>query len=298
MELQDHFPQPYKGFYLRPSDKACIISNDNWQVALKTMKKDNLKNLELNPNYFRCDSNTDLSFLKEFLFIERLSILTNRLNKSFQFEFFPSLRELFFPETNVPIQFDFFRHLKKCGFNWKTTGAQTIFGNQLIETLFVEKYDLLDFDFLGSLINLRELRIGFSRNLVSLNGIHAMKMLQSVEIFQCQNLKDLNDLSGLVNLQLLSVENCKKINSVESIADLANLKTLFYLENGTLPTIDNLYTLTNLEQINLFGTEILDGQLHVLEYLHKNHRLKKINFKNKKYYSHTREQLGFKVVSD
>ncbi|MGZ3949243.1 MAG: hypothetical protein ACXVKK_14045, partial [Flavisolibacter sp.] len=84
---------------------------------------------------------------------------------------------------------------------------------------------------------------------------------------------------------------------VESIADLPNLKTLFYLENGTLPTIENLYMLTNLEQINLFGTEILDGQLHVLEYLHKNHRLKKINFKNKTNYSHTREQLGFKVLT-
>jgi len=53
--------------------------------------------------------------------------------------------------------------------------------------------------------------------------------------------------------------------------------------------------LTNLEEINLFGTEILDGKLHVLEYLNKNHRLKKINFKYKKYYSHTKEQLGFKA---
>jgi hypothetical protein len=294
MELQDHFPQPYKGFHIRPSDKNCIISLDNWRIALNTMKRENLTNLEINPNFFKGDSSADFSFLKEFLFIERLSILTNRLNNSFQFEFFPNLKELYFPETNIPIEFDFFPYLRKCGFNWKTNGAKTITKNPSIEVLNLEKYDLFDLSFLSSLINLRELRIFFSRNLISIKGIQTLKTLKSVEIFNCNNLKDLNDLSQLIHLELLLIENCKEISSIESIAELPNLKTLFYLGNGKLETIENLYTLTNLEEINLYGTEILDGNLHVLEYLYKNHRLRKINFKNKKYYSHTKEQLGFK----
>ena len=293
MSLEDHFPQPYKGFHLRPSDKACLISRDNWQIALKTMKKEGLKNLEINPNFFKCDASTDLSFLKEFLFIERLSIVSESLNKSFQFEFFPNLKELFFPKTNISVHFDFFPHLKKCGFNWKTSGAESIVKNPLLETLYLEKYDLYDLSILESLKNLRVLRFIFSSTLTSIKGIQSMKKLTTVEIFDCRNLKDLNDLSGLTNLELLSIENCKEINSIDSIAELPNLKTLYYLGNGELQTIENLYTLTNLEEINLFGTEILDGKLHVLEYLHKNHKLKKINFKNKKYYSHTNEQLGF-----
>lgn len=294
MEIQDHFPQPYKGFHVRPFDKACIISLDNWQIALKTMKREDLKNLEINPNFFKGDSSTDFSFLKDFSFIEGLSILTNRLNNSFQFEFFPNLKELYFPETNIPIQFEFFPYLKKCGFNWKTNGAQSIIQNPLLETLRLEKYDLFELSYLSGLINLRELLFGFARNLISLKGIQTMKALKTVDIFDCSNLKDLNDLSGLTNLERLLIENCKEINSIDSIAELPNLKTLFYLGNGKLETIENLYTLTNLEEINLFGTEISDGKLHVLEYLHKNHRLKKINFKNKKHYSHTKEQLGFK----
>jgi Leucine-rich repeat (LRR) protein len=122
-----------------------------------------------------------------------------------------------------------------------------------------------------------------------------MDCLKQINIFFCKNLKNIEPIGKLQQLEKITFQGCKNISSIESLSELKNLKTLFYINNVKIETLENLYPLINLEQIDLFDTEILDGKLHVLEYLYKNHKLKKINFKNKKYYSHTREQLGFKA---
>ena len=63
---------------------------------------------------------------------------------------------------------------------------------------------------------------------------------------------------------------------------------------GKIPTIKFLKTLKNLERFNMVdNTNVEDGDLSVLAYLRKEHKLDKVNFPKRRHYSHTPEQLGY-----
>lgn len=288
-----HLPQRYQGFHIRPSDGYCIISNDNWQQALKVMREKGLKKLEISPNFINFSKNEDLSFLGEFSFVEGLNIIVSNLNHTFPLADFVNLRELLM-EYNKDIVVDYsrFSELRRCMIDWRMENSETIANSENLTDLRIDNYKPYDLKEISSLKSLKKLKFVDGR-MYSADFIEDLGKLECLQIYLCKNLSSLNAISKLKNLEEICFEYCGKISSIEPISEIKNLKKLIYCRNGTLDTVEYMYTLTHLEELNFYGTEIFDGKLHALKYLFENHKLKKINFKNKRNYSHTREELGF-----
>ena len=291
--LEAQLPTPYHGFHMRSSDKYCIISNNNWQTALKVMKTKGLKNLELNPNFINFAKNEDLSFLEQFDFIEGLNVITPNLNSSFPFHKFLNLKELFLEyNEKILVNYSVFSKLENCFLDWRTKGSETINTVNNLTSLRVDNYRPYDLKEISSLRNLKKLKF-VDGKMHALSFIEEMKDLTLLQIYSCKNLSSIEDISELKNLEVVCFENCNEITSIKPISELENLREFVHKNNGTIDTIQHIYSLNKLEKINLYGTNIADGKLQVLHYLSEKGNLKNINFMNRKNYSHTREQLGW-----
>jgi len=172
-------------------------------------------------------------------------------------------------------------------------GVLTIFDSASVKKMAISHYD--DYELL-KFYNLSQLQfLSFiNGRMVSLKGIEKLKELIELNLTFCAELNSLDELVELSQLRKLSIQGCVGINNIESVGRLSNLKVLSFSDCNNIGSINMLKSLFQLEELFFIGnTNILDGDLTVLEELRNKGKLKKIVFKNRKHYTHKREQLGY-----
>lgn len=289
---EDRLPKDYKGFLFRKLTGALIINSNNFDKVIEVMKMDNIKHLEVNPNFFK---ETDLSFLDKFSFLEELTILIKAKDIS------PIHKLLNLKKLNIQlnvggkIDFALFQHLESCFFHWGVNGSETIYQAENLNELRIDSYNKYELNELASLNKLVSLSL-YGANIVSLQGIKGLTNLKKIDLTGSSNLEDITQLEELTQLSELRLDNCKKINSFEPIKKLRELKSICFNNIGNIPSIDFLSPLTKLSEVIFTeNTNVIDGNLNVLGQLYKNDVLKTALFRIRKHYTHTPQDLGYKM---
>ncbi|HRP69372.1 MAG TPA: hypothetical protein PLY93_07565 [Turneriella sp.] len=122
-------------------------------------------------------------------------------------------------------------------------------------------------------------------NTISLDGIEKYSRLLSAEFHYVRNLNDINAITAVRGLTSLKFHNCKNITDYSVLCKLQELELLYIHNAGTIPSIKFVTQMKSLKTFRFIETAINDGDLTPLL------RLKNIAFQNKKYYSHTQQEI-------
>lgn len=294
MILEDSLPQPYKGFYFRKSDGFFIPTSIKIEKAIELIRREHLTKLEINPLYFEGDS---IDFLKELNFLVELNLLKDGVDISV-INSMKNLKKLTIQESKNKyagsIDFKNLWKLEGVQFDWSVKGSETIFECHDVRYITIycyDRYELLEF---AAFDDLRSLSFEQS-SIVSLNGIDRLPHLRNLELINCFNLESLAGIRNLRRLVKLRIEYCRKVDSLAPISDVQSLEYLNFSNQGKVPDVSFLSNLRNLKElIFIEDTDIIDGRLEVVEGLVRAGSLSKVLFRNRRHYSHSKEDLGYK----
>lgn len=293
LDVVDHLPIEYKGFLYRKTSKALILNSTNFDKAVKIMKRNEIKNLEINSSFF---SETALSFVDKFEFIEGISIISNKIENINPIHSLKNLKTLHI-DYKLPshINFEVFKNLEDVLFTWGMKGSESIFNVLSLKKLRIDNFNKTEIFEISNLHELRELEL-YNSSIINLNGIFQIANLRKLKLIRCRMLEDISSIHWLSNLEELNVDSCKKISSLDAIKTLRNLRVLSFGDVGLIPSIEFLRSLTKLEFAYFVGsTNIKDGNLNGLSWLLKNGSLQTASFIRRKHYTHKPEDLGDKV---
>lgn len=292
-KLEDSFPVDFNGFLYRKGNNAFIINSREFDKAIKIMKENNLKHLEINSAFF---NHENLSFISKFQFIEELSLVSPSVRNISPIQVLTELKGL-----NISfclpgeIDFQIFENLERCSFTWGLVGSETIFNVPSLRKLRLDdynKYEIIPISNLKELISLELI----NSKLLNLIGIINLEKLKELDLTGSKYLGEIKQIDHLQSLEELRIDECKKLSTLESIGALEALRSLSFSDFGELFSIKYLDALVNLEEIFFVGkTNILDGNLNSLKFLHQEKKLKTAYFRYRKHYSHKPEDLGYKV---
>lgn len=114
MIRKNRLPVNHKGFLYREENNSLIINSTEFNRAIKVMKQDNIKNLEINPNFFK---EQDLNFLRDFIFIEGLSVLGEDIIDMTPIQLLSNLKILIMDnKLKGYLNFRVFKDLEECFF--------------------------------------------------------------------------------------------------------------------------------------------------------------------------------------
>lgn len=293
LKSEDRLPVDYKGFLYRKINNALILNSNDFDTAVKVMKADNIRHLEINSNFFK---KKELSFLSEFNFIDGLSIISPSINDISPIHTLSNLKVLNI-DHKLPgqINFQVFKNLEECFFTWGIQGCETIFNVLTLHKLRIDNYDKLEIIELSKLKKLNNLALYYS-GIVNLLGISSLKKLIKLDLTGSKLLEDIGAVKELKGLEELRLDDCKNLSNLEPVKDLKKLKSLSFNNIGNLSSIKYLSSLNKLEEI-IFSdnTNIEDGDLNSLQILYQKGNLKKSIFKSRMHYTHKPQDLGFKV---
>lgn len=291
------------GFTYHPSDGYMGIDNGDIDHpleltervindALDTMIENGIQKL-----YFGLPDSKrkDISFIENFPFLTGVRIGLDA------FDISPLTHCYNLEEIDIPfryrgtIDFSDFPKLKILGIDWRNRGSSTVFRCKNLQTLSISKYSgtsLTDFSLLQKLEKL----ILIDPKILSLDGVEQLEHLKEIQIVGAKDLVSIDQIEGCQMLNEVFIDGCKQVETLHPLMYLKNLKKLNLDNLGDLSTIKFLKPLKQLEEFYMGGsTNVLDGDLKVLQELKEKWSLIKTIFKNRKHYSHTREQLGYKV---
>lgn len=292
MNIEKSLPKEYKGFFIRQSTKALILSSTDYSNASKIMKKDRINHLEINPNFYKLK---DIGFLEYFDFIDQITILNPLIKDLTPVKYLNNLRKCHFEHKwNGFIDFQRFEKLEECSFKWGINGSETIFNCPSLTKLRIDNYTENDLNKFSVFKSLASLSLYFS-NIENLLGIGNLKYLEILDLTGCSLLENIVHLKELKKLKMLTLDRCKRIKSLEPLLELDQLKLLSFNNIGKISTINYLAYLKNLQEVYFSEDTIIeDGDLNILFNLYNNGNLKRAIFKYRKHYSHRPEQIGYK----
>lgn len=275
-------------------EKPYKLTEDVIDLALETMLKNRIEKL-----YFGIPTiKESISFLKKFKFLTGIRIGLNDFEISPLYEC-GKLEEIVIPFSyNGSLVFSRFPKLKSLEIDWRNQGCPTIFDCLNLQVLTISNYSgttLLDFIRLHKLekITLTDPEI------FSLAGIEELRNLKEIEIVGAKKLVNIEQIEGCQELENFYINGGTNIDNLYPLMYLSKLKVLNIDSIGNFPSIGFLKPLKKLEEFYMGGSSnVLDGNLNVLQELKEKGSLKKTIFSNRKHYSHTREQLGYQVPAD
>jgi len=188
----------------------------------------------------------------------------------------------------TPIRFSAFPNLEDCALEWRP-GSESLFDCTTLKALFLNGYvgeNLTAFSHLSRLESLAVL----NATITSVDGVGALHNLCDLRLANLRNLTDLKGLENLRVLEELEVHTCPKIGSIDEIAALSKLRKLHLNNDGKLESLKPLNSIGCLESILFYeSTNILDGDLSPIA---RQMNLKRVSFRNRRHYSHRREDFG------
>ena len=259
-----------------------LILTSNWSDNyLYSIPVDEIKEIDLNHENGWCDK--DISFLKHFSFLESLEILTVDIEDFSPIYRFKTLKNLSLPYL-VKTEFDFTElpELESCFLDW-WPGARSIFQVKTLKKLYIYSYMPTNTDDFAQLTHLENLEFG-NGPLTNLEGLSALKKLDSLALFCFRRLEDLHGIEALTNLEFLRIDFCKKIQKIDAVRDLLNLKQLHILNCGDIESIKPIEKLVNLRDLMISeGTRIRDYDVTPILKLS---RLQRLDLTDNKKYQH------------
>jgi len=191
----------YKGFKvrLRNEQKILLLEKNRIEESRLFMLNENILGLEL--NYVFGISDTDYAFLKNFDFVNYISILDWWTKDISQIHHLKNIHTLHISTyCKTKIDFTAFPKLKSCVLYWRN-GAKSLYECSSLVNLCLFHYNPKEKDLsnLLSLKNLKQLQINNSP-ISNLSGIETMQQLEKLELYYLRNLEDIENTKILPDL--------------------------------------------------------------------------------------------------
>lgn len=231
----------------------------------------------------------DLWFLADLPQLRSFTIMDFKIASVEPIHFLHELRHLkVFTYCQTAISFSAFPRLEDCALEWRPKST-SLFDCMMLKKLFVNRYDGKNSDPFTRLLNLESLAI-LNARVQDLHGLSALKMLRSLRLGGLKRVTSLAGIDDLRNLEELDIDTCRGIRSIDEVRRLSRLRKLFINNVGDIESLKPLDNLDGLEWV-LFeeSTNIVDGDLSPL--LRQNN-LSRVNFRNRRHYSHRLEEFG------
>ncbi len=260
--------------------------------VLKYLKERDVRELELNSG--KGWSGSSLEFLSELPNLRVLEVHDFALQSDRAIHALHKLRELhLFTYCSSELRFENFPFLEECSLEWRPN-ATSLFGCHGLKAFFVNSYKgRKDLDDFAALQNLERLGI-LNAPVLGITGIETLKKLQYLRMGNLKRLRRLRGLQELVHLEELNMNACMTGGAIEEVAALHKLRRLIMIDCDKIASLKPLLALPYLEEVIFPGsTNIVDGNLSVLTDLPC---LRKVAFKNRRHYSHRREEFpGYRI---
>ena len=231
----------------------------------------------------------DLSFLAKLPQLESFTIIDLKIPSVSPIHFLCKLRRLDVQTyCQTEIRFSIFPALEECALEWRPQ-AISLFERTTLKKLFVNRYDGRDVVPFGHLANLESLAI-LNAPVEHLDGLNSLKRLRSLRLANLKRLTSLAGIEGLGDLEELEIHTCRGIGSIEEVGFLSRLQKLQLNNDGDIESLKPLERLNELMWVGFYeSTNILDGDLSPLI---RQKNLTRVSFKNRRHYSHRREEFG------
>ena len=261
--------------------------HDRWTPGLaRVLLRSNVTDLEL--NVAKGWHGHDLSFLKQLPHLRSFEILDLGIKDISGIHALPQLRAHHITTyCCTPIHFEKFPKLRRCSLEWRH-GAESVFQRRNLEHLFINRYSGSTSEPFAALTRLRTLGIlGTPMN--NLIGFRTLKHVWKLRMALWRRLESLNGIESLTNLRELTISTCRRIRSLAPLHSLTNIWKLSVLNCGDIETLSPLQPLHNLRKFYFYNdTKVIDGNISTLLSLPQ---LNDVAFRNRKFYTHTTEQI-------
>lgn len=259
-----------------------LVIEDSWSNKyISVIKKENITALRLSESAGFKGSN--ISFLHELqnLNLRAIEIYSGDVEDISPLVSLPSLEHIGIEcSLKKEIDLSLFRDLKVLIITWdkKILNLDKCCN---LEYLNIDKYPYQDLQSFKNLTNLHSLYI-VGRKLTNLSGIEYLSTLKSLDLYGCTNLVSLQNIQDCKELESIEIESCNKIVDIHPVGKLKKLKR-FYLVIKKINSIKDLEKCSALEELTLYDTNILDGNL---QFIKKLPVLKDTEFKKPKHYKY------------
>lgn len=253
----------------------------------KYLATNGIRELELNDG--KGWRGSDLSFLTDLPHLSSFKIIDLEIRSV---EPIHVLHELLALEVitycNTAITFSAFPLLQECSLEWRS-GATSLFEVRTLKKLFLDDYKGRDVNAFARLTELESLAI-LNAPVENLFGLSDLTKLKSLRLANLKCLRSLAGIEPLVNLEELDIHTCPRIGSIDQVGYLSRLRTFHLNNDGNIESLKPLAKLTQLESVLFYeSTNIVDGDLSPL---FGQQHLTNISFRNRRHYSHSREEFG------
>lgn len=264
------------------------VLNSVWSDELVSYLADN-EVVELELNHAKGWQGDDLTFLAHLPGLKSFEIFDFTIRDIQPIHCLHELRSLGVTTyCSTAIEFSAFPQLENCALEWRT-GAASLFGCVTLRELFVNRFHGKTTASFAGLTNLESLAI-LNAPVESLDGLKSLTRLRSLRLANLKKLGSLAGIQELTNLEDLEIHTCSKISSIREVSSLVRLKRLALNNDGKIESLRPLLALAGLETVSFYeSTNIVDGDLSPL--LHQK-ALARVSFRNRRHYSHRREDFG------
>jgi len=259
-----------------------LVVTSEWSDSIaRHLRAKGIRELVL--NYALGFKGSDVGFLATIPELEGLTLLHWTIDDVSPIHSLRRLRGLDLKTyCKTAIDFSSFPGLEKCVFEWRPK-SESLFGCRSLKDLFVNKYKGKDTSAFGALASLESLSICNSP-VASLEGLRGLAQLERLELHNLSQLASLRGLEGLGRLRRLVVDGCRKIGRIDELAGLTGLEELHLNGVGPIASLKPLASLAGLGALLFYDdTNVEDGDLSPLLGLG---RLARVEFENRKHYSH------------
>ena len=264
------------------------VIRTSWTPGLSAqLKRQDVVELELNQG--RGWRGDDVAFLADLPELKALDILDLTIKDIGPIHALPNLRHLGVTTYCLTeIRFSEFQHLEECALEWRPK-AKSLFECISLKKLFVNRYAGQDAEPFARLTRLESLSI-LNSPLRTLEALRALRNLRFLRLGGLRRLASLAGVEDLVNLETLQVHTCRAIRRVGELGHLSKLRELHLDNDGDISSLRPLDALDALESVSFYeSTNIVDGDLSPLL---RQKALRRVSFKNRRHYSHRREDFG------
>ncbi len=264
------------------------VVSSAWSDSVEILIKDRGV-VEIELNHAKGWKGTDISFLHNFPELLTFDIIDLKIPSVAPVNSLNLLKELsVITYDDAGIEFSNFSQLEDCSLQWRDA-ANSVFECRSLKRLFLNGYEGRRSDVFEALDKLVDLRL-LNSPLEEIQGVGNLTNLESLSLGNFRSLSSLEGMGRLTRLVELEINTCRKISSIEELRSLKNLRRLLLLNDGNIDSMAPLRDLTKLEEVLFYeSTNVVDGDLSPLE---DQKNLKKVSFRNRRHYTHRREDFG------
>lgn len=244
---------------------------------------------ELELNHAKGWRGRDLSFLINLPQLRVFKIIDWEIPSIEPVHFLHELRVLeMMTYCRTAIRFSEFPHLEDCTLEWRPK-SESLFSCTTLRRLFVNRYRKKNVDAFSRLVNLEFLAV-LNAPVENLQGLSSLKRLKHLRLGNLRRLTSLGGIGNLGAVEELNINTCRRISSIGEIGSLSHLRKLHLDNCGEIDSLKPLDKLTRLEWVTFVeSSNVQDGDISPLV---SQTNLSRISFKNRRHYSHRREDFG------